>query len=114
MSKVLMIGAGGVAGVIAHKCCQNSEVFSDLMIASRTLSKCDGLRTRLLNNIALNGASGTRISTAQVDADDKKQLVDLIENYKPDIIINAALPYQDLTIMDACLETGVDYVDTAN
>ena len=114
MSKVLMIGAGGVAGVIAHKCCQYGEVFSDLMIASRTLSKCDGLRTRLLNSVALTSASKTRISTAQVDADDKKQLVDLIADYKPDIIINAALPYQDLTIMDACLATGVDYVDTAN
>lgn len=102
-----MIGAGGVAGVVAHKCCQNPDVFEELCIASRTLSKCDELKEKLTNY-------KTKVTTAQVDADNVPELVLLIRDYKPDIVINVALPYQDLTIMDACLETKVHYLDTAN
>ena len=109
MGKALIIGAGGVAGVVVHKCCQNSEVFSEICIASRTKSKCDALKAQ----VEAKGTK-TKVTTAQVDADSVPQLVELINREKPDIVINAALPYQDLTIMDACLETKTDYVDTAN
>lgn len=108
MSKTLIIGCGGVASVVIHKCCQNSEVFDDIMIASRTKSKCDAIKEKL------EGTTKTKISTAKVDADNVQELVALMKDYKPDICINVALPYQDLHIMDACLECGVDYVDTAN
>lgn len=108
MSKLLIIGCGGVASVAIHKCCQNSETFSDICIASRTLSKCDALAAKL------RGKTKTNITTAQIDAEDTKALVELIKNYKPDAVLNVALPYQDLTIMDACLEAGVHYIDTAN
>lgn len=107
MGKALIIGCGGVASVAIHKCCQNSETFSDIMIASRTKSKCDALKQKL------NGGK-TRITTAQVDADSTEQLINLINEYKPDIVLNLALPYQDLSIMDACLATKTHYVDTAN
>lgn len=109
MGKALIIGAGGVAGVVVHKCCQNSEVFTEICIASRTKSKCDALKEAV-------EAKGTKtvVTTAQVDANKVDELVALIEREKPDIVINVALPYQDLTIMDACLATKVDYVDTAN
>ena len=109
MGKALIIGAGGVAGVVVHKCCQNSEVFSEICIASRTKSKCDALKAQ----VEAKGTK-TKVTTAQVDADSVPQLVELIDREKPDIVINVALPYQDLTIMDACLETKTDYVDTAN
>ena len=108
MAKTLIIGAGGVASVVIHKCCQNSEVFGDICIASRTKSKCDYFKTKLEN------ITKTKISTAQVDADNVGELVALIKDYKPELVINVALPYQDLTIMDACLATGVNYLDTAN
>ena len=108
MGKALIIGAGGVAGVVVHKCCQNSEVFEEICIASRTKSKCDALKEKL------EGKTATKIQTAQVDADKVEELVALIRKFQPDIVINVALPYQDLTIMDACLETKVDYLDTAN
>ena len=108
MSKALIIGAGGVAGVVIHKCCQNSEVFSEICIASRTKSKCDKFKEELEEK------TETKISTAQVDADSVSELVALINREKPDIVINVALPYQDLTIMDACLETKTNYLDTAN
>ena len=108
MGKCMIIGCGGVAGVAIHKCCQNSEVFTELMIASRTKSKCDALKEQL------QGTTKTKISTAQVDADDTKALISLIESFKPDVVLNLALPYQDLTIMDACLATKTHYVDTAN
>ena len=108
MGKALIIGAGGVAGVVIHKCCQNSEVFTEICIASRTKSKCDKFKEELQDKTA------TKITTAQVDANDVDQLIALIEQEKPDIVINVALPYQDLTIMDACLATKTDYVDTAN
>ena len=108
MGKALIIGAGGVAGVCIHKCCQNSAVFDEICIASRTKSKCDNYKAEL------EGKTKTKITTAQVDADDVPALTALIEKEKPDIVINLALPYQDLHIMDACLAAGVDYVDTAN
>lgn len=108
MSRLLIIGCGGVAGVAIHKCCQNSEVFTEICIASRTKSKCDALKEKL------EGTTKTVITTAQVDADNKDELVKLINDYKPQAVLNLALPYQDLTIMDACLETKVDYIDTAN
>jgi len=108
MGKTLIIGAGGVASVVVHKCCQNSDIFSDIMIASRTKSKCDALKAKLENQ------TKTKISTAQVDADNVSELVALMKEYEPEIVINVALPYQDLTIMDACLEAGVHYLDTAN
>jgi len=109
MSKALIIGAGGVASVVVHKCCQNSEVFEEICIASRTVSKCDALKVQ----VEAKGYK-TKVSTAQVDADKTEELVALIEKFKPEIVINVALPYQDLTIMDACLATKVDYLDTAN
>lgn len=108
MSRLLIIGCGGVAGVAIHKCCQNSEVFTEICIASRTKSKCDALKEKL------EGKTKTVITTAQVDADNKDELVKLINDYKPQAVLNLALPYQDLTIMDACLEAKVDYIDTAN
>ena len=108
MSKALIIGAGGVAGVVIHKCCQNSEVFTEICIASRTKSKCDKFKEELQDK------TSTKISTAQVDANNVDELVALINKEKPDIVINVALPYQDLTIMDACLATKTDYLDTAN
>lgn len=107
MGKALIIGCGGVASVAIHKCCQNSGEFSEIMIASRTKSKCDKLKQKL-------DGGKTKISTAQVDANSVEQLVNLINSYKPDIVLNLALPYQDLSIMDACLATKTHYVDTAN
>ena len=108
MSRLLVIGCGGVASVAIRKCCQNSGVFTELCIASRTKEKCDALKA------ALEGKTDTRIETAQVDADHPEEVAALIRAYKPDAVLNVALPYQDLSIMDACLETGVDYIDTAN
>ncbi|MCI5450504.1 saccharopine dehydrogenase NADP-binding domain-containing protein, partial [bacterium] len=108
MGKVLIIGAGGVATVAAHKVCQNRDVFTDVMIASRTEKKCKDLAK------VLNDKYGTNVKTAQVDADSVPQLVELLGAYKPDLVMNLALPYQDLTIMEACLQTGCNYLDTAN
>ena len=108
MSRVLIIGCGGVASVAIQKCCQVSEVFTEICIASRTKSKCDELAKKL------EGKTSTKITTAQVDADDVNQLVELIREYQPELVMNIALPYQDLTIMDACLICGVNYMDTAN
>ena len=109
--KALIIGAGGVSNVVCHKCAQNSEVFSSIMIASRTKSKCDAIKETIEKS---KYAGRIEIQTAKVDADNVPELVALINEYKPDIVINVALPYQDLTIMDACLETKTDYLDTAN
>lgn len=108
MNKVLIIGCGGVASVAIHKCCQNSEVFKEICIASRTKSKCDALKEKL------EGTTSTKITTAEVDANDVEALISLIEKVKPDVVLNLALPYQDLKIMDACLATKTHYVDTAN
>ena len=108
MGKVMVIGCGGVASVAIHKICQNSDVFSELVIASRTVSKCDALKEKL------QGTTKTKITTAQVDADDTAVLTALIKKEKPEVVLNLALPYQDLTIMEACLAAGVHYIDTAN
>jgi saccharopine dehydrogenase (NAD+, L-lysine-forming) len=104
MAKVLIIGAGGVGGVVTHKCAQLTEVFEEIVLASRTEEKCRHIAAQL----------DRPIETAQVDADNVPELVALINRVKPDLVINVALPYQDLTIMDACLEAGVNYLDTAN
>jgi saccharopine dehydrogenase (NAD+, L-lysine-forming) len=108
MAKVLIIGAGGVGQVVAHKCAQVSEVFTDITLASRTEAKCKKIAQQILEK------QGKTIKTAQVDADNVPELVALIRKVQPELVINVALPYQDLTIMDACLETGVPYLDTAN
>ena len=94
MGKVLVIGCGGVASVAIHKCCQNSDVFTEVCIASRTKSKCDALKEKL------EPTTKTKIATAQVDANQVDQLIALIEKEKPDVVLNLALTYQDLTIMD--------------
>jgi len=104
MGKILIIGAGGVGQVVTHKCSQVPEVFEDICLASRTLSKCENIAKQIKRPI----------HTAQVDADNVPALVKLINSFMPQVIVNVALPYQDLTIMEACLETGVHYVDTAN
>ena len=104
MSKVLIIGAGGVGNVVAHKCAQVQDVFTDIVLASRTQSKCDAIAQSL----------NRPIETAGVDADNVPEMVALIQRIQPDLVLNVALPYQDLPIMDACLETGVNYLDTAN
>ena len=107
MGKVMVIGCGGVASVAIHKICQNRETFGELCIASRTKSKCDALARKL-------AGSGVKITTARVDADNVGELTALIRAEKPDVVLNLALPYQDLHIMDACLAARVSYVDTAN
>ena len=105
MGRVLIIGAGGVATVAAHKVAKNADVFSDIMIASRTQSKCDDI-VRAIGN--------PKIKTARVDADNIDELVRLFDEFRPDLVMNLALPYQDLTIMEACLRHGCSYLDTAN
>ena len=108
MAKVLVIGCGGVASVAIRKCCMRDDVFTELCIASRTLSKCDALKAKL------EGKTKTKITTAQVDADKVDEVIALIKKVQPDLVMNIALPYQDLAIMDACLACGVNYLDTAN
>lgn len=108
MATVLIIGAGGVSRVVTKKCAMNSDVFSKIILASRTKSKCDQIAQEIKESLHVN------IETAAIDADDVDALVRLIEKVKPSLVLNIALPYQDLTIMDACIKTGVDYLDTAN
>lgn len=108
MARVLQIGAGGVGGVVAHKMAQNREVFTHITLASRTLSKCEEIAA----SIRSKGLGEIEVTT--VDADSVDSLVALIEKVKPEMVLNIALPYQDLTIMEACLRTGVHYLDTAN
>lgn len=108
MHKVLIIGAGGVGGVVTHKCAQNPDVFGEILLASRTKSRCDAIAA------SVKELTGREIATAAVDADDVPQTVALIKEFGPELVINVALPYQDLPIMDACLEAGVHYLDTAN
>ncbi len=108
MAKVLIIGAGGVSSVVTHKCAQAAEIFTDIVLASRTRSKCDAIAASVRERY------GRDIETAQVDADNVPELVALIRRVQPDLVMNIALPYQDLHIMDACLEAGVNYLDTAN
>lgn len=107
MGKALIIGCGGVAGVAIHKCCQNSGVFEEIMIASRTKSKCDALKQKL-------DGGKTIIHTAAVNADSVEELTALMNRFRPDVVLNLALPYQDLSIMEACLAARTNYVDTAN
>jgi saccharopine dehydrogenase (NAD+, L-lysine forming) len=107
LGKALIIGAGGVSSVVVHKCCQHPDVFEEICLASRTIEKCDAIKNKLVG-------SKTKITTAQVDADNTDEVINLINNFRPDVVLNVALPYQDLTIMDACLAAGVHYVDTAN
>jgi saccharopine dehydrogenase (NAD+, L-lysine forming) len=108
MSKVLIIGAGGVGRVVAHKCAQYADTFEHITLASRTLARCEEIRDSVKQRL------GRDLEVAQVDADDVPQTVKLIREVKPDLVLHVALPYQDLTIMDACLEAGVNYLDTAN
>jgi saccharopine dehydrogenase (NAD+, L-lysine-forming) len=108
MPKILIIGAGGVGRVVAHKCAQNRAVFEEITLASRTVSKCEQIATEIAK------AGHGEIKTAQIDADKVPELVELIKKIQPDLVLNIALPYQDLTIMDACLAAGVNYLDTAN
>ncbi len=107
-NRVLIIGAGGVGSVVAHKCALNSETFNHITLASRTVSKCEKIAKSVKNRFNID------IDTRSIDADSVDDLVELINELKPNIVINVALPYQDLTIMDACIKTQVDYLDTAN
>ena len=109
MSRVLIIGAGGVGNVVAHKCAEVPEVFSEILLASRTEAKCEAIAQDVRAKFP-----EVSMKTAQVDADNVPELVALIQEFQPELVINVALPYQDLTIMDACLETKVHYLDTAN
>ena len=104
MARVLIIGAGGVGKVVTHKCAQRTDVFSDICLASRRVEKCDQIAAAL----------SRKIETVQLDADNVGETIALLDRFKPDLVINVALPYQDLAIMDACLASGVDYLDTAN
>ncbi|CAA6802372.1 MAG: Carboxynorspermidine dehydrogenase, putative (EC [uncultured Sulfurovum sp.] len=107
-NKTLIIGAGGVGNVVAFKCAMNIETFGEITLASRTVSKCASIATNIKNKI------GVEIKTSSVDADNVPELVELFNALKPNVVINVALPYQDLTIMDACVACGIDYLDTAN
>jgi len=107
-NKTLIIGAGGVGNVVVFKCAMNIETFGEITLASRTISKCEAIAQNVLDK------TGVIINSAKVDADSVSELVELFEKIKPSVVINVALPYQDLTIMDACTEYGVDYLDTAN
>ena len=108
MKKVVIIGAGGVGGVVAHKCAQASDVFGEVLLASRTKSRCDKIAAEIAE------LQGKTIRTAAIDADDVKATAALLERERPAVVINVALPYQDLSIMEACLATGTPYLDTAN
>jgi saccharopine dehydrogenase (NAD+, L-lysine forming) len=108
MSKVLIIGAGGVSNVVVHKCASLPDIFNEIVLASRTIGKCNEIAFRVKQKYNRD------IITDHVDADNVAQTIALIKKHKPNLLINVALPYQDLHIMDACLETGVDYLDTAN
>lgn len=108
MSKVIIIGAGGVGNVVAHKCAQSPTIFTEIVLASRTLKKCEAIAQTVKEK------TGQVIRTTQIDADDVQATTDLLKKEKPELLINVALPYQDLTLMDACLNAGVHYLDTAN
>jgi saccharopine dehydrogenase (NAD+, L-lysine forming) len=108
MSKILIIGAGGVGQVVVHKCAQHPSVFSEIMLASRTVSKCDKIAEGVKKQY------GVKVKTVGIDAEDVPALTALLKKFKPKLVVNVALPYQDLTIMDACLAAKVNYLDTAN
>ena len=121
MARVMLLGAGGVAGVAAAKMAQNPDVFGELLIASRTKARCDAIKADIESRYAAgNGRWGTgngsrtKIATAQIDAMDVAATTAMIRDFRPDLVMNIALPYQDLAIMDACLAAGVSYLDTAN
>ena len=107
MSRVIIIGCGGVSKVAIHKCCQHSDIFTDLCIASRTKSKCDEVKAEL------DGKTKTRITTKHIDANSFDELMTLFNEFKPELVMNLGMPYQNLIIMDACLEYGCHYLDTA-
>ena len=109
MGRVMIIGAGGVGRVVTYKCAQHPEIFSELLLASRTVSKCEKIAADVRRDTGYKA-----IRTAAVDAENVPELVRLIETFNPRLVIHVALPYQDLTIMEACLQTGTDYLDTAN
>ncbi|RUM76725.1 MAG: saccharopine dehydrogenase family protein [Sulfurovum sp.] len=106
--RTLIIGAGGVGNVVAFKCAMNTKIFGEITLASRTLSKCDHIANNIFKKMNIH------IKTAQIDANMVEEMVTLFKTLQPDIVINVALPYQDLTIMDACSACGIDYLDTAN
>ena len=108
MAKVLVIGAGGVSSVCVHKMAMNADIFSEIQLASRTKSKCDAIAASVKERI------GVDVATHEIDAEEVPAMVKLIRQIGPSLVVNLALPYQDLPIMDACLEAGVDYLDTAN
>ncbi len=108
MNKTLVIGAGGVGSVAVHKMAMNRDIFTDITLASRRVAKCDAIAA------SVQERTGTTIATAEVDADDVDATAALIDRVKPDLVVNLALPYQDLSIMEACLRTGAHYMDTAN
>ena len=108
MAKVIIIGAGGVGNVVAHKCAQLPDVFAEIVLSSRTISKCEAIAADI------QAKQGRTIRTAAIDADDVEATTAFLKKEHPQLVINVALPYQDLPLMDACLEAGVDYLDTAN
>lgn len=108
MARVIIVGAGGVGSVVAHKCAMNAERFGDILLASRTVAKCEAIAAQV------HERTGVTIRTAELDADDVQATVALLRAESPELLINVALPYQDLHLMDACLEAGVNYLDTAN
>ncbi|HEU4820823.1 MAG TPA: saccharopine dehydrogenase NADP-binding domain-containing protein, partial [Qipengyuania sp.] len=108
MSTVLVIGAGGVSSVCVHKMAMNADIFADIHLASRTKSKCDAIAA------SVKQRTGQDVATYEIDAEEVPAMVNLIKRVQPSLVVNLALPYQDLPIMDACLEAGVNYLDTAN
>ena len=107
MSKVLVIGCGGVASVAIAKICQNDKVFSEMCIASRTVSKCEAMKEKW------QPTTSTKISTVQIDANSKEQIVALIKSFKPDVLLHVGMPYHNIVLMQACAENKVHYIDTA-
>ena len=108
MSKVIIIGAGGVGNVVAQKCAQLPEIFTEIVLASRTVAKCEAIAADVL------AKTGVRIRARALDADNVAATTEFLKAEAPELLINVALPYQDLVLMDACLAAGVHYMDTAN
>lgn len=108
MSHILIIGAGGVSRVATIKCAMNADTFTQITLASRTKSKCDEIAKFIKERLNVS------INTAQIDADDGKAVAEFASKIKADLLLNVALPYQDLTLMDACVEAKIPYIDTAN
>ena len=108
MSKVVIIGAGGVGNVVAQKCAQLPDIFTEIVLASRTVAKCEAIAVDVM------AKTGVTILTVALDADNVAETIKFLNLEKPELLINVALPYQDLALMDACLDAGVHYMDTAN